>query len=367
MTATASGTTARHRALRERGSRKAAAPVRGRREDASGRGSELRLAPAALRARWRIAFDAAEDAIRAASRFLPAQELRELARSLAAERAATTQALQAYARNELSVPYEHLAMLPGEARRQLGLPAQIAACVFNLDGVLIGSAAIHAEAWTRTFDPFLARRAELAHREVAPFNPRLDYPRHVHGKPRLDGVRDFLASRGISLPEGSPGDPPGAETVHGLANRKKALFVELIERRGLTAFAGAREYLETAHDAHVRCAVVSASANTEAALERAELAHLIDGMVDGNAIVADRLPPRPAPDILLAASRRLDVPPRDTAVFETTPAGIRAARAGSFGLVVGVGRGDAAQALGDAGADVVVASLEELFERRRAA
>ncbi len=364
---TASGTSARHTARLERGRREESAPARWRRGVSSAPGPGPRLTPAALRARWRVAFDAADAAIRAADRFLPPQELRDLTRSLAAEREATAKLLQAFARNELSVPYEHLALLPGEARRQLGLPAEIGACVFNLDGVLIGSAAMHAEAWAKTFDSFLARRGERAHRDVAPFNPRIDYPRHVHGKPRLDGVRDFLASRGISLPEGRADDPPGAETVHGLANQKKALFVELIEKRRLTAFAGAREYLETAHDAHLRCAVVSASANTETALERAQLAHLIDGMVDGNAIVADRLRPRPAPDILLAAARRLDVPPRDTAVFETTPAGIRAARAGSFGLVVGVGRGDEAQALGDAGADLVVGGLEELFERRRAA
>jgi HAD superfamily hydrolase (TIGR01509 family) len=323
-----------------------------------------RVSPAALRARWRTAFDAAEAALRAAARQLPADELRQHALRLAAERGPTAELLQEFARNQAAAgSFEHLALPPRDARRLLGVPADVAACVFNLDGVLIGSAAIHSEAWTKTFDEFLSGWSERTHGHFAPFNPRTDYAAHMHGKPRLDGVRDFLASRGISLAAGRPDDSPGSETVHGLANRKNALLVQLIQQRPVPAFAGAREYLETARDAHVRCAVVSASANTAAILERAGLASLIDCTVDGRVIAARRLQPRPGPDILLAACDELRVNPRHAASFETSPEGIAAARTAGFGVVIGVGRGDRTRELRDAGADVVVSGLEELLDR----
>jgi HAD superfamily hydrolase (TIGR01509 family) len=328
-----------------------------------------RVSPMALRARWRAAFDAADAALRAAARQLPPEELHEHALRLAAEREPTAQLLRDFARDQAAVAgsFEHLALRPPEARRLLGLPADVLACVFNLDGVLIGSAAIHSEAWTKTFDEFLSSWSDRAHREFVPFNPRTDYPTHMHGKPRLDGVRDFLASRGISLPTGHPDDTPRSNTVHGLANRKKALLVQLLEQRSLPAFAGAREYLEIAHDAHVGCAVVSASANTVTILERAGLMSLIDRIVDGTTIVARHLRLRPAPDVLLAACDALEVPPGRAVCFETTPAGVTAARHAEFELVIGVGRGDRTRELRNAGADVVVSGLEELLDEALAA
>jgi HAD superfamily hydrolase (TIGR01509 family) len=322
-----------------------------------------------LRTRWRAAFDAADAALRAAKRVLPPDELRELSQRLASERESTAQLLRAYARDYArDVPAPSVQLLPPrEAQRLLGLPPEVTACVFNLDGVLIGSAAIHAEAWTKTFDRFLSSRSERAHAEFAPFDPRRDYPSHLHGKPRLDGVRDFLASRGISLPEGDAGDEPGAETVNGLADEKNDVLGRLLAERELSAYDGAREYLEVAHDAHMRCGVVSASAHTDAILLRAGLSHLVDARVDGTTIVTHDLRSRPAPDILLAACHELAVQPRQTAVFETTPAGIEAARAAGADLVIGVGRGDSTRKLREAGADLVVSGLEELLDRAIAA
>jgi HAD superfamily hydrolase (TIGR01509 family) len=322
------------------------------------------VSPEALRAHWRLAFDAAHAALRANRLNLPTRELHDHYTRLAAERAPTAQLLQAFARDErTNAPFLHLLHSPGQARRLLGLPSDVAACVFNLDGVLIGSAAVHARAWTETFDEFVTRRVERTGGSFAPFNPRVDYPRHIHGRPRLEGVRGFLASRGIRLPEGEPDDPPGAETVHGLANRKNAALLRLLDTQGLTAFTGAREYLETAHDAGVDCAVVSASANTDTILARAGLASLIDARVDGNTIVIEHLSPRPEPDILNAACDRLGSDPRHTAVFETSTAGIAAARTGGFAFVVGVDRSGEAKTLTDAGADLVVAGLDDILDR----
>jgi beta-phosphoglucomutase-like phosphatase (HAD superfamily) len=325
------------------------------------------VSPETLRARWRTAFESAQSALRAGSLYLSASDLRRHRELLVAERQSTAVLLQTFARNQrANAPFENLLHSPGQAWRLLGLPSDVAAIVFNLDGVLIGSAALHVRAWTETFDEFLGRRVERTRGRFAPFSPSLDYPRHIHGKPRLDGVRDFLASRGIRLPEGEPGDPPGAETVHGLANRKNAALQRLIEREGLTAFEGAHEYLETAHEVGMKCAVVSASANTDTILERAGLANLIDASVDGNVIVAEHLPRRPEPDILLAACERVGSDPAHTAVFETSPAGITAATTGRFEFVVGVDRTGAQKPLLDAGADMVVSGLDDLLDRQAA-
>jgi HAD superfamily hydrolase (TIGR01509 family) len=326
-----------------------------------------RVGAETLRARWRIAFDAADAAIRAAKGVLPPEELHQLAQRLAAERDSTARLLQGYLRDVPAPSFARLPLRPRDARRLLGLPADVAACVFNLDGVLIGSAAIHAEAWTKTFDRFLSGRSDPTRGDFAPFDPRTDYRVHLHGKPRLEGVRDFLASRGISLPEGDAADEPGAQTVHGLANEKNVVLGRLLARRELSAYDGAREYLEIAHDAHVRCAVVSASVNTGTILEQTGLSNLVDGIVDGTTIVAEGLRPRPNPDILLAACDELEVPPRQTAVFETTPAGIEAARTAGAGRVIGVGRGDRIRELRASGADLVVIGLEELLDLADAA
>jgi HAD superfamily hydrolase (TIGR01509 family) len=321
-----------------------------------------------LRDRWTAAFDAAQGALSAAALYLPPDELRERAGRLEAERPRAVRLLRELARDEhRAVTHLHVALAPWEAQRLLGLPPGVHACVFNADGVLIGSAALHAAAWTETFDEFIARRIERTGGRFAPFNARLDYPAHIHGRPRLDGVRTFLASRGISLPAGDPSDAPGTETVHGLANRKNQALLRLLDEHPLTAYEGSRHYLELAQDAGLRRAVVSASANTQTMLERAGLAHLIDARVDGRAIVEEHLHARPAPDVLLAACRRLEVEPQEAAVFETTAAGVQAARAAGFARVVGVDHTGNAKALADGGADLVVSGLAELLDRQLAA
>jgi HAD superfamily hydrolase (TIGR01509 family) len=322
----------------------------------------------ALSARWRSAFHAAGAAIAAAGRSLPAEERRRLAKELAAEIRPTEALLEALARDRrLPARFLHLMVSPSEARRLLGLPPEVVACVFNLDGVLIPSAAIHAAAWLETFDEFILRRIERTGGHFAPFNPRVDYPHHLHARPRLDGVRAFLASRGIRLPEGDPSDAPGTETVHGLANRKNQALLRRLDEHPVVAFDAARSYLELAHDAGVQCAVVSASANTETILERTRLADLIDQRVDGNTMQAEHLRVKPAPDTLLAACRMLGVEPQRAAAFETTRAGVAAGRAAGFDLIVGVDSGDGAEGLRAEGADLVVSGVDDLLERRLAA
>ena len=214
-----------------------------------------RLSAKTLRESWRVAFEAAEAALLAATPVLPREDVDRLRNRLAAEREPTGRLLGDFARNEGIGGVRAARAAPREARQLLGLPADVAACVFNLDGVLIGGAAIHAEAWTKAFNDFLSSRGDRTHADFAPFNPRTDYAKHMHGRPRLDGVREFLASRGISLPTGQRDDLPASETVYGLANRKAALLVRLLDERPLTAFAGAREYLEIARATRMRRAV----------------------------------------------------------------------------------------------------------------
>lgn len=321
-----------------------------------------------LRARWRSALAAVAAALGAARGFLPATEIRERSSRLDRERAETRRLLQALARDRRVV-----LLSADEARRLLGLPATIEGCVFTLDGVLVGSAAVHAAAWKQTFDEFLAQLGERAHGRfdpdmgrLEPFDPDREYREHLHDKPRLEGVRAFLASRGIRLPEGRPTDPPGRATVCGLANRKSELLQRLLAERRLDPYEGARRYLEFARDAGIRCAVVSESAHADAILERAGLADLIDARVDADVIVAERLPGRPAPDRLLAACRKLNVAPAHAVVFETTTAGVAAGRAAGFRLVIGVNRSEQrshAEALRAEGADLVVSDLARLLER----
>ena len=313
-----------------------------------------------LNAHWRAAFDAAEDALRCAALYLPPDELRVRASGLAAEREPITQLLRAFALDSGVNGPSPLTFSSWDARQLLGLPSGVRACVFTLDGVLIGSAEIHAAAWAETFDEFVSRRIERTGGRFAPFNKRIDYPLHIHGKPRLDGVRAFLASRGISLPEGDATDPPGLETVHGLANRKNQALLRRLDEHGVNAFEGSRRYLELAHDAGLGCAVVSASANTQTILQRSGLADLADESVDGTTMAAEKLRGKPAPDTLLAACRKLGVEPEHAAAFETTPAGIVAARAAGFRIVIAVNSTGQADPLRAEVPDVVVTNLAEL-------
>jgi beta-phosphoglucomutase family hydrolase len=242
----------------------------------------------------------------------------------------------------------------------LGLPDGIRAALFDLDGVLTRTATIHAAAWKEMFDEFLRRRAAATGEPFAPFDIHSDYERYVDGRKRADGVRSFLAARGIELPEGQPDDPPTADTVYGLGNRKNELVLAKLAG-GVDVYPGSRRYVEAVRDAGVPRAVVSSSANTKAVLDVTGLADLFDVVVDG--VVADRegLAGKPAPDTFLAAARKLGVPPSEAAVFEDALAGVEAGRAGGFGFVVGVDRTGQAEELRRHGADIVVSDLEDLL------
>lgn len=251
-----------------------------------------------------------------------------------------------------------------EAKRVLGLPADAVACVFNVDGVLVPSAAIHAEAWKMTFDEFNGRRIERTGVSLAAFSVDVDYPRLIHGRSTIASVHEYLASRGITLPDGGRDDPPGSETVNGLASRKNRALIEVLTRRGAHPFQGARLYLELVRDAAMRCAVVSGSTHMHLLLERARLTRLIDEYVDGNTVRSEQLRRKPAPDMLLAACRHLGVSPERTVVFETTLDGVEAGRAGKFEMVVAVEQHGEAHRLEAHGADLVVTDLGELLERQ---
>lgn len=239
----------------------------------------------------------------------------------------------------------------------LGLPDDIRACLFDLDGVLTDTAAVHNRAWKHTFDAFLRQRDG---QDFVPFDPDGDYNTYVDGKPRYDGVRDFLASRGIELPEGDPDDDPGASTVHGVGNRKNELLLERIETDGVVVYDGSRRYLQAAREAGLRIAVVSSSANTEQVLQVTGLQEFVEARVDGVTARQRDLPGKPAPDTFLAAADDLGVDAAHAAVFEDALSGVAAGRAGGFGVVVGVDRVGQAAALRDAGADIVVRDLQEL-------
>jgi beta-phosphoglucomutase family hydrolase len=320
-------------------------------------------------AHWRLAFDAAQDALlavnhcRAATQFAP-EEMRERSAYLLRERAETAKLLDGIASEE-HVRLVHRLSAPRASKRMLGLPASVLAVVFDLDGVLTASASLHAAAWEEAFDELLASRAERSGERFPPFIPfnrATDYADYLHGRPRLDGVRAFLTSRGITLPEGAPDDAPGAETVHGLANRKNQALRRRLAHEGVAAFEGSRRYIDAAREAGLRCAVVSASANTAAILESAGLAELIDACVDGNAIRAERLEVKPEPDTLRAVCDRLGLAPEHAVAFETTAAGVAAGRAAGYGLVFGVNRSGRPSTLVADGADRVVFDLAELLD-----
>jgi beta-phosphoglucomutase family hydrolase len=251
----------------------------------------------------------------------------------------------------------------GLAASALGLPPGIRACLFDLDGVLTQTAKVHAAAWQEMFDGYLRERAGRSGEPFVPFDPVRDYDEYVDGKPRYDGVRSFLASRGIRLAEGARGDPPEAETVRGLGNRKNDLVLALMDRLGVEAYEGSTRYARAVREAGLRTAVVSSSANCREVVEAAGISDLFEVRVD--AIVAERehLRGKPAPDTFLAAARALGVEPAEAAVFEDALAGVAAGRAGGFGFVVGVDRSDQADALRGRGADIVVSDLGELLDR----
>lgn len=244
----------------------------------------------------------------------------------------------------------------------LGLPESIRACLFDLDGVLTDTASVHTKAWKEMFDAFLRQRAERDGDEFVPFDAGSDYRRYVDGKKREDGVRSFLQSRGIELPEGGPDDPDDADTIHGLGNRKNDAFQKVLHADGVQVFDGSRRYLEAVADAGLAIAVVSSSVNTRDVLEITGLDRFVQYRVDGVTLREENIAGKPAPDSYLRGAQLLDVQPGGAAVFEDAISGVQAGRAGNFGLVVGVDRVGQAQDLRDNGADVVVTDLAELLD-----
>jgi beta-phosphoglucomutase family hydrolase len=243
----------------------------------------------------------------------------------------------------------------------LGLPDPIGACLFDLDGFLTRTAEVHAAAWKEMFDGFLRERAAKTGTRFEPFDAAGDYDEYVDGKPRYDGVRSFLQSRGIELLEGAPGDPPNAETVHGLGNRKNDLVLAMMHRQGVRIYEGSVRYVRAAREAGFGRAVVTSSANAEEVLVAAGIEDLFDVRIDGVVAARERLQGKPAPDTFLAAARALGASATTAAVFEDALAGVAAGRAGRFGFVVGVDRVGQAAALREHGADLVVADLAELL------
>jgi beta-phosphoglucomutase family hydrolase len=243
----------------------------------------------------------------------------------------------------------------------LQLPSSIRACLFDLDGVLTDTASVHAEAWKETFDAFLGQRATREGGAFVAFDPGRDYDEYIDGMQRYDGVRSFMASREIALPEGSHDDPPGAETIGGLGNRKNELVLALIHRRGVQAYEGSVRFVHAARIAGLRRAVVSASANCSEVLQAAGIADLFEAQVDGVVAAREQLRGKPAADMFLAAARIVGARPGEAAVFEDALAGVAAGRSGGFGFVVGVDRVGRAEALRAHGADVVVSDLADLL------
>ena len=240
-----------------------------------------------------------------------------------------------------------------------GLPHGVRACLFDLDGVLTRTAVVHAAAWKEMFDDFLRRREGAGYR---PFDPVAEYDEYVDGRPRADGVRTFLTSRGIELPEGTADDPPDADTVQGLGRRKNDLLLEKIRKEGVEAYPGSVRYLKAVREAGLHTAVVSSSANCRDILVSVGIEEMFEVRIDGVVAAERGLPGKPAPDTFLAAARDLGIDPGACAVFEDALAGMDAGRAGHFGYVVGVDRVGQADALRRHGADVVVEDLAELAE-----
>jgi len=239
----------------------------------------------------------------------------------------------------------------------LGLPDDIHALLFDLDGVLTQTAKVHFHAWKLTFDEFLKQRLGDGFAEFT----QQDYNDYVDGRPRYDGVRTFLKSRGIELPEGTPDDASDQQTICGVGNRKNDLVLHLIKTDGVQPYDGSVAYVRAAREAGLPCAVVSASANCNDVLEAAGIADLFDARIDGITATEQHLRGKPYPDTFLAGAKALGVQAAEATVFEDATAGVQAGHDGHFGFVVGVDRVDHAAALKEHGADVVVKDLAELL------
>jgi len=234
------------------------------------------------------------------------------------------------------------------------------AVLFDLDGVITDTAALHIAAWKELFDHYLKARATHEQVHFHSFDPETNYLQYVDGKARDDGITSFLASRGIALPYGSPEDAPEQETICGLGNKKNRIFQALLQTQGITVFASSVAFIHQLRARGLHTAIVSSSRNCAAVLAKAGLTALFDVRIDGVESQRLALPGKPAPDMFLEAVRRLGVEPARAMVVEDSIAGVHAARTGQFGLVIGVARADHRAALRAHGADVVVADLGEI-------
>lgn len=245
----------------------------------------------------------------------------------------------------------------------LGLPDTIRGCLFDLDGVLTKTATVHDAAWTEMFDSFLRERSRATGQPFVPFDPVKDYDEYIDGKPRLDGTRAFLASRGIDLPLGREDDPPGTDTCYGLGNRKNEILLAKLSSSGVEVYEGSVRYVRAVAKAGLRRAVVSSSANCQQILRAAGIEDLFEERIDGVVAKREHLRGKPAPDTFLAGARALGLEPAQAAVFEDALAGVEAGRAGKFGYVVGVDRVGQADELRQHGASVVVTDLSKLLDQ----
>jgi beta-phosphoglucomutase-like phosphatase (HAD superfamily) len=317
-----------------------------------------------IAARWQRALDHGQRALDAAADALPGAELGRRRHQLAQERQRTATMLAGLARDLRVQPAPWISPVP-LTPGMLGLQDTVSTCLFDLDDVLTDSGVAHATAWAVVFDELLQRIGERTGWQPHPFDRESDYRAYIDGRPRLEGIHAFLDSRGIRLPEGRPQDPAGADTAYGLAKRKSDALARELRRRGVTAVPGARRYLEAAGHAGLRRGVISASTRTSAMLELAGLESLVEAHVDGDVIAGEGLHSRPAPDVLLAACRRLGVPPGDAVSFTHTPAGVAAAHAAGV-MVVGLGDDEHGEVLRGFGAERVVHSLTSLLDPRLA-
>lgn len=241
-------------------------------------------------------------------------------------------------------------------------PKLYEAVIFELDGVLTKTEKVHTAAWQALFDDYLKERSEKDGKTYSSFDVSIDYPEYIDGKPRGDGVKSFLQSRGIHLPEGAPDDPPELETVCALGNRKNQFFHQILEQRGVDVYGSTVRFIRALRREGVKTAVVSASKNAGLVLEKAGLRDLFDAKIDGLDAISLNLRGKPAPDVFLAAARQLNAEPQRTAVVEDSIAGVQAGKTGHFKLVIGVDRGNNAERLAANGADIVVSDLLNLEE-----
>lgn len=240
-------------------------------------------------------------------------------------------------------------------------PDSFDAVLFDLDGVLTATAKVHAACWKKVFDDYLWKRAAKTNELFQPFDLDKDYSLYVDGKPRYDGARSFLESRGFHLPYGDPGDPPDRETICGIANHKEEMFIQTLETEGVEVYEGSVAWVRHLRRAGIKTAVVSSSKNSLAVLKAGGIDRLFDVLVDGHVVEDQKLPGKPAPDTYLHAAALLQATPPRAVVVEDAISGVQAGRNGGFGLVIGVDRRGHADALRENGADVVVTHLKEML------